>query len=121
MHAFAFDLTPSLISVVYNLCKTGGSLELVGVICSMNLSMSRQVGIVGRTGAGKSSLTLAMFRIIEPASGSIVIDNFDIAGLGLQDLRSRITIIPQVSVCVCVCVCVCERERERESESKSES
>ena len=55
-----------------------------------------QVGIVGRTGAGKSSLTLALFRIIEPASGSIVIDQCNVAALGLQDLRSRITIIPQV-------------------------
>ena len=51
---------------------------------------------MGRTGAGKSSLTLALFRIIEPASGSIVIDHCNVAALGLQDLRSRITIIPQV-------------------------
>ena len=57
-----------------------------------------QVGIVGRTGAGKSSLTLALFRIIESASGTICIDNNDIARYGLHDLRSRITIIPQVNV-----------------------
>jgi len=54
------------------------------------------VGIVGRTGAGKSSLTLALFRIIEAAGGCIKIDNENISKLGLHDLRSRITIIPQV-------------------------
>ena len=60
------------------------------------LSCRVQVGIVGRTGAGKSSLTLALFRIIESADGRIFIDNIDIATLGLHQLRSRITILPQV-------------------------
>ena len=55
-----------------------------------------QVGIVGRTGAGKSSLTLSMFRIIEAAGGAILIDNNNISHYGLDDLRSKITIIPQV-------------------------
>nr|XP_019958522.1 PREDICTED: multidrug resistance-associated protein 1-like isoform X1 [Paralichthys olivaceus] len=54
-----------------------------------------KVGIVGRTGAGKSSLTLGIFRIIEGAEGQIFIDGVDIAKLGLYELRSRITIIPQ--------------------------
>merc|ERR1711973_728879 len=53
------------------------------------------VGIVGRTGAGKSSLTLGLFRIIEAAGGKIVIDGIDISDLALHALRSRITIIPQ--------------------------
>ena len=56
------------------------------------------MGIVGRTGAGKSSLTLGLFRIIEAAGGSIIIDDHSIALFGLQDLHSRITIIPQDSV-----------------------
>ena len=54
-----------------------------------------QIGIVGRTGAGKSSLTLALFRIIEASGGHVEIDGHEIAELGLHDLRSRLTIIPQ--------------------------
>lgn len=62
----------------------------------LKLNAFSQVGIVGRTGAGKSSLTLSMFRIIEAAGGAILIDNNNIADYGLDDLRSKITIIPQV-------------------------
>ncbi|KAI1767485.1 P-loop containing nucleoside triphosphate hydrolase protein [Hypoxylon sp. FL1150] len=54
-----------------------------------------KVGIVGRTGAGKSSLTLAIFRALEAESGKILIDGIDIGMIGLQDLREAITIVPQ--------------------------
>jgi hypothetical protein len=55
-----------------------------------------KIGIVGRTGAGKSSLTLSLFRLIEAAGGSIVYDGVNIADIGLHDLRSNLTILPQV-------------------------
>ncbi|XP_049538576.1 multidrug resistance-associated protein 1 isoform X1 [Anopheles darlingi] len=70
-------------------------LELVLRGISFVVEGGEKVGIVGRTGAGKSSLTLALFRIIESAGGSIIIDGQDISKLGLHALRSRLTIIPQ--------------------------
>ncbi|XP_064405656.1 multidrug resistance-associated protein 1-like [Halichondria panicea] len=70
-------------------------LDLVLRKISAEIPGGTKVGIVGRTGAGKSSLTLALFRIIESAGGSIFIDNINISVFGLDDLRSRITIIPQ--------------------------
>ncbi|XP_007235404.3 multidrug resistance-associated protein 1 isoform X2 [Astyanax mexicanus] len=62
---------------------------------TLNVQEREKVGIVGRTGAGKSSLALGIFRILEAAKGEIYIDRVNIAQIGLQDLRSRITIIPQ--------------------------
>ncbi|KAK0733048.1 ATP-dependent bile acid permease [Lasiosphaeria miniovina] len=56
---------------------------------------AERIGVVGRTGAGKSSLTLALFRFLEPRSGSIYVDGLDVAKVSLLDLRSRLAIIPQ--------------------------
>lgn len=50
---------------------------------------------MGRTGSGKSTLIQAIFRIVEAREGSIVIDNIDVSKIGLHDLRSRLSIIPQ--------------------------
>lgn len=73
--------------------------ELPLVLKSVNLDIKpgEKVGIVGRTGAGKSSLTLALFRMIEAAEGHISIDGFKTADVGLKDLRSNLSIIPQDS------------------------
>ncbi|KAJ3315207.1 hypothetical protein HDU76_002250 [Blyttiomyces sp. JEL0837] len=62
---------------------------------SAEIGAREKVGIVGRTGAGKSTMTLAFFRVIEPSGGTIVIDGVDIRQIGLDDLRSHLTIIPQ--------------------------
>lgn len=62
---------------------------------NFDIKPHEKIGVVGRTGAGKSSLTLALFRIIEPIKGSITIDDIDTGSIGLLDLRSRLAIIPQ--------------------------
>ncbi|CAE6433200.1 unnamed protein product [Rhizoctonia solani] len=58
-------------------------------------SSSLHIGVLGRTGSGKSTLALSFFRFVEATEGRIVIDGTDISKLGLTDLRSRLTIIPQ--------------------------
>lgn len=73
--------------------REGLDLVLKGI--SFSIKECEKVGIVGRTGAGKSSLTLALFRIVEAAGGKIIIDEKDISQLGLHTLRSNLTIIPQ--------------------------
>ncbi|XP_021067908.1 canalicular multispecific organic anion transporter 2 [Mus pahari] len=70
-------------------------LELVLKNLTVHVQGGEKVGIVGRTGAGKSSMTLCLFRILEAAEGEIFIDGLNVAHIGLHDLRSQLTIIPQ--------------------------
>ncbi|KAI4250312.1 MAG: hypothetical protein LQ352_005379 [Teloschistes flavicans] len=87
---------------------TEGKLQIQGLVAgyapelppvlkglSFDVASNQRVGVVGRTGAGKSSLTLALFRLLEAREGSIVIDGIDISKIMLHDLRSRLAIIPQ--------------------------
>ncbi|XP_047509488.1 multidrug resistance-associated protein 1 isoform X3 [Pieris napi] len=75
------------------ICYRPGEPVLRDLTCTV--APREKLGIVGRTGAGKSTLTLGLFRIVEPSSGKIMIDGIDISSIGLHQLRSRITIIPQ--------------------------
>lgn len=86
-------------TIKFNNYSTRYRPELDLVLKNINLSINakEKIGIVGRTGAGKSSLTLALFRIIEAAEGNIDIDNVVTSEIGLRDLRQRLSIIPQDS------------------------
>jgi ABC-type multidrug transport system fused ATPase/permease subunit len=87
---------------------TEGRLEVSNLVCgyapdlppvlkglSFSVKRNQRIGVVGRTGAGKSSLTLALFRFLEAREGIILIDGVDISKIKLHDLRSRLAIIPQ--------------------------
>jgi len=73
--------------------RAGLDLVLRGI--SATIRPKEKVGICGRTGAGKSSIMLALFRFVEPAGGRLLVDQVDVAKIGLSDLRSRLSIIPQ--------------------------
>ncbi|PIN19057.1 Multidrug resistance-associated protein/mitoxantrone resistance protein, ABC superfamily [Handroanthus impetiginosus] len=68
-------------------------LVLRGITCTFE--GGHKIGIVGRTGSGKTTLIGALFRLVEPSRGKIVVDGIDISRIGLHDLRSRFGIIPQ--------------------------
>ncbi|KAE8660614.1 hypothetical protein F3Y22_tig00116951pilonHSYRG00508 [Hibiscus syriacus] len=71
-------------------------LVLKGITLSIN--GGEKIGVVGRTGSGKSTLIQSLFRVVEPTGGKIIVDGIDICKLGLHDLRSRFGIIPQEPV-----------------------
>ncbi|KAJ6482536.1 multidrug resistance-associated ABC transporter [Mycena sanguinolenta] len=71
--------------------------DLPDVLHNINFQVSpgEKIGVVGRTGSGKSTLSLSFFRFVEASKGKLLIDDIDIASLGLTDLRRNLTIIPQ--------------------------
>lgn len=71
-------------------------LVLKGI--SLTIEGGEKIGVVGRTGSGKSTLIQVLFRLIEPSAGKITVDGINICTLGLHDVRSRFGIIPQEPV-----------------------
>ncbi|KAH8099895.1 multidrug resistance-associated ABC transporter [Cristinia sonorae] len=85
----------SMISVEDLVIKYSPELPSVLHSISFTLKAKERIGLLGRTGSGKSTLAMSILRFVDPASGRIMIDGIDISKIGLHDLRSRITFIPQ--------------------------
>ncbi|KAJ2161962.1 Canalicular multispecific organic anion transporter 1 [Coemansia sp. RSA 552] len=83
--------------IVVRDCSMRYRPDLGKVLDGISFSINRceKVGVVGRTGQGKSSLVQMLLRIVEPSHGSVTIDDIDVSTIGLYDLRSRITVVPQ--------------------------
>ena len=65
---------------------------------SFTVKAGERIGIVGRTGSGKSTLATSILRVVEPMKGKIIIDGIDTTSIGIRDLRSRVTFIPQDAI-----------------------
>ncbi|TFK37295.1 multidrug resistance-associated ABC transporter [Crucibulum laeve] len=85
----------SLISVENLVIKYAPDLPPVLQDVSFTLKAGERVGLLGRTGVGKSTLAMSILRFVDPVSGRILIDGIDISTIGVHDLRSRLTFIPQ--------------------------
>lgn len=78
--------------------KYAADLDPVLKNVSFTIKPREKVGLVGRTGSGKSTLALSLFRFVDPTVGTIFIDGVDITTIGVDDLRSKLTLIPQDAV-----------------------
>lgn len=87
-----------LVQVAY-LCvqvRYRDDLDLVLKGLSLSIKPREKIGIVGRTGCGKSTLMSTLFRIVEPSGGRVLIDGQDLAHVPLHQLRSKLALVPQV-------------------------
>lgn len=76
--------------------RSNTPLVLKGI--TLSIRGGEKIGVVGRTGSGKSTMIQVFFRLVEPSGGKIIVDGIDISMLGLHNLRSRFGIIPQEPV-----------------------
>ncbi|EQB78215.1 multidrug resistance-associated protein 1-like protein [Camelus ferus] len=95
--SYALNITQSLNFWVRKACEIETNAVSIERVCEYE-NMDKEIGIVGRTGAGKSTLSNCLFRTVEGSGGKIIIDGIDISSIGLHDLRGKLNIIPQMNL-----------------------